>query len=55
MNLLHLNILLASVSCVLLLGGYAFNRRSAGVAAMCAGIVGLLLLIAMNIYAALQG
>lgn len=55
MNVLHFNILTISLSCLLLIGGYATNQRPAGVAAMFIGVIGMLLNIAANIYASLYG
>lgn len=55
MNLTYINITVLSVCCFLLLGGFNYSKKQAGVLAMLAGIIGLLAVIGLNIYAALHG
>lgn len=55
MSLLHLNIIAMTVSCMLLIGGYSAREHRLGGVGMFAGIIGLMLLIALNIYQLLHG
>ncbi|MDF1481001.1 hypothetical protein [Extensimonas sp. H3M7-6] len=50
MNLLHHNIILLTISCGLLLTGFSGRKYRWGPAVMLVGIVGLLFMIAYNIY-----
>lgn len=53
MHLLHFNMAAVSICCLLLLGGFSCRQSKPGVWAMLAGALGLLAVMAINIYATL--
>ena len=53
MHLLHFNMAAVSICCLLLLGGFSYRQSKPGVWAMLAGALGLLAVMAINIYATL--
>jgi hypothetical protein len=53
MHLLHFNMAAVSICCLLLLGGFSYRQSKPGVWAMLAGALGLLAVMAVNIYATL--
>ncbi len=55
MNLLYFNMIVVSVCCFLLIGGYSAREHRLGGIAMLAGLAGLMLVIAANIRALIWG
>ena len=53
MHLLYFNMAAVSICCLLLLGGFLYRQSKPGVWAMLAGALGLLAVMAINIYATL--
>ncbi|MDO5623886.1 MAG: hypothetical protein Q4G71_04275 [Pseudomonadota bacterium] len=55
MTLLRINMIAMTISCLLLIGGYSANKHPLGGVAMFVGVIGVLLVIAGNIYAQIYG
>ena len=53
MSLLHFNVLFVSICCLLMVSGYSWRERRAGVVALAVGVFLLLVVILVNIYASL--
>ena len=55
MSLFDFNVIVMTVSCVLLVGGYSLNRRKFGGVAMGLGLLGILLVILNSIVVITSG